>query len=272
MINTVIKTTALALGTPLTITAAYLLYLNHNVSPHITATTKLRRTPSDKSLSGIPKPKCIPPDVADENSPYILAYERVTSHPLSLSKFHPNADTASPSSLLTRYIRATMTAFSYTPQVYLLKRMMSKDDFATLNTFNRERIASLEFDVGDRVHGVWRVAYRGDLHSQEGKGEGHRVELAMEAPPGYNGPVVQGVVVVGVERVDGEHVVFVNETWMWRRKGEKKVMLEGAAGRWFHVLLSGWLVKRGVEEVMGGGEARGEEKGKGKGEEKEKGV
>ncbi|KAK0622332.1 hypothetical protein B0T14DRAFT_147438 [Immersiella caudata] len=245
MINSIIKTIALTLGTPLTITATYLLYLNYKVSPHVTAATKIRRSPSDKTLFGILKPTCIPSDVADENAQCILAYERVTSQPLPQSQLHiPDVE-----SLLTRYIRATMTAFSYTPQVFLLKRMMPKDA-SIAETFDRERIQALMFEVGDRVHGVWRVAYRGDSGFDTGLRKCHRIELAMEAPPEYNGPVVEGVVVVGVEEVDEGHVRFVNETWMWRRTGEKKAMLESAAGRWFHTLLSGWLVKRGVEELV----------------------
>lgn len=130
---------------------------------------------------------------------------------------------------------------------------MSREDVVTAETFSRERIQKLDFGVGDRVHGVWQVAYRGDGDRESKISEGReRVELAMEAPVGYRGPVVEGVVVVGVERMDEKHVVFVNETWMWRRRGEKKVLLENAAGRWFHTLLSSWLVKRGVDALFAG--------------------
>jgi hypothetical protein len=74
----------------------------------------------------------------------------------------------------------------------------------------------------------------------------------MEAPAGYRGPVVEGVVVVGWQKTDESHVVFVNETWMWRRPEDKALMLESAAGRWLHTLLSSWLVTRGVDALLGG--------------------
>jgi hypothetical protein len=47
-------------------------------------------------------------------------------------------------------------------------------------------------------------------------------------------------------------LVFVNETWMWRREGDAPVVLEGRMGRWLHVVLSGWLVMKGVRAVMQG--------------------
>jgi len=248
MITSVAKIAALTLAIPTTLIAAYLLYLNHKVSPQVIAGTRVRHTPWNKFTSITRKPTCTPPDVANENSEWILAEERVTSRPVALSHLEPT----SLSFLLTKYIRATMTAFGNTPQVYLLRRMMPREDIVA-ESFSRERIRSLEFDVGHLVYGVWRVAHRGGDSDEK-----ERVELAMEAPAGYRGPVVEGVVVVGVERVDEEHVVFVNEMWMWRRPGQKKVMLESAAGRWFHTLLSSWLVVRGVEALTGVGLEGGE--------------
>jgi hypothetical protein len=86
-----------------------------------------------------------------------------------------------------------------------------------------------------------------------------RVELAMEPPLGYTGPVVEGVVVVAVHRVDESQVRFVNETWMWRRPDQNKLLLESWAGRWLHTLLSSWLVTNGIAEVTSQGGRKKEE-------------
>lgn len=143
---------------------------------------------------------------------------------------------------------------------------MPSNDPSIAGSFSREKIQRLEFMDGDRVHGVWRVGYRGQWmeRNQDGEEFGQskeeeRVELVIEPPPGYSGPVVEGVVVVAVQRVDESHVRFVNETWMWRRPKQNKLLLESSAGRWFHTLLSSWLVTKGVLEVARPGSGEKEE-------------
>ncbi|KAK1759035.1 hypothetical protein QBC47DRAFT_370960 [Echria macrotheca] len=225
------------------VTAADLFRLYNSVSKLVTTeTTKLF------TLQDIPpdvrKPKSLLSEVATlpENGNWIVAYERVASRPVRRCELISGP---SPGWLLTRYIRATMTAFSGTPQVFLLKRMLPRDDGDTRRTFQREWIQTLDFNEGDRVNGFWRVAHRGRCGGEE-----ERVELVMDAPAGYQGPVVQGVVVVGMETAGRDGVVFVNETWMWREKDERKVLLESAAGKWLHGLLSSWLVTRGLDALL----------------------
>jgi hypothetical protein len=117
-------------------------------------------------------------------------------------------------------------------------------------TFDQTWIERLSFAEGDWVDGVYRVAYRGAASSGDGS---QRCELMLDAPASYTGPVVKGMIVAAVERIakpDGrEVVVFVNETWFWRKVGEKPVMLESTIGRWLHSLLAGWLVVKGIRAV-----------------------
>jgi hypothetical protein len=53
------------------------------------------------------------------------------------------------------------------------------------------------------------------------------------------------------EGVTQEKIVLINETWMWRLVDEKPTMLESPIGRWFHRLLAGWLVLKGISGVSG---------------------
>ena len=273
MIRTVVRVTAISLTAPVVITAAYLLYLDRRVSRRVTAETQLRVSGDDDddnenhgsekkvgakaktaaAISTIPRgartPVGMPRDIEADGATWVLAYERVTSHPLVLAP-HPNEPLGP---LLTTYIRATMTAFRGTPHVRLMKALLSASNPAAAATFDWSFIQTLNFRVGDRVNGLWRISYRGD----GGGGDEERIELAMDPPPGYQGPVASGIVVVALERGaqgggGGDSrgsIVCVNETWMWRRQGEAPLLLEGSLGRWLHTLLSSWLVTKGVDAL-----------------------
>jgi hypothetical protein len=174
-------------------------------------------------------------------------YEHVASHPIA-SGLLGDVGSKDLASLLTSYLRTTMTAFSRTPQAFMIRAAIA--DANEKRTFDRSWIEQLSFAEGDRVDGVYRVAYRGAESSGEGS---QRCELMLDAPASYTGPVVTGMIVATVESIakpDGEDaVVFVNETWFWRKTGDKPVMLESAVGRWLHSLLAGWLVVKGIRAV-----------------------
>ncbi|KAL1837877.1 hypothetical protein VTJ49DRAFT_3303 [Mycothermus thermophilus] len=234
---------------PLTISATYLVYLNHRISRECTISASLRN--KKKRINTLPPtlplPTSLPREVAsDESEEWILAHERVVLsrplHPSALPSYDDNLST-----VLTHYVRATMTAFSWTPQAFILRA--SVGDKGVRETFDTAYILSLDFCEGDRVNGFWKIVYRGEVGGHQGS---ERVELALDAPDGYKGPVVRGLVVAGVEMRDDGEVVFVNETWMWRREGEAPVLLEGRVGGWLHELLSGWLVMKGVRALTEG--------------------
>lgn len=237
---------------PLIIAVVYLLYLARQVSAQLKSETGIRDR--KRRISSIPpgarRPVSLPRDVSDDDdddgSAWVLAYERVVSKPTRLPGLLPGGSGGAGdlSFLLTRYVRATMAAFSWTPQAFVL--WASVGDGRLRRTFGADVIRRLAFDEGDRVNGFWRVVYRGG----GGLAGAQRVEMALDAPPTYRGPLVRGVVVAGIEGQDDGSVVFVNETWMWRQQGEAPVLLEGRVGRWLHVLLSGWLVMKGVSALQ----------------------
>jgi hypothetical protein len=138
-----------------------------------------------------------------------------------------------------------MTAFSWTPQALILWALAG--DHAARKTFNGQFIRDLEFRHGDRVNGFWRVVYRGTTGALHGDGE--RLEMALDPPGNYKGPVVRGLIVAAVGKESDGSIVVVNETWMWRKQSESPVLLERGVGQWLHVLLSEWLVMKGVRAV-----------------------
>ncbi|KAK4118766.1 hypothetical protein N657DRAFT_650960 [Parathielavia appendiculata] len=228
---------------PLAVSATYLVYLNRLVSRLCTASTRLRDR--NKGANRLPpalrKPVTLPQEVEAEESEWILAYERIASQPVPRSSIPYDLKTDL-STVLTHYARATMTAFSWTPQAFLLRA--SAGDSAVKKTFDTDFIQNLAFCEGDRVNGFWRVVYRED----SGLSGGGRLEMAMDPPPTYRGPVVRGVVVAGIELQDDGDLVFVNETWMWRREEAAPMLLESRLGR-LHATLSGWLMMKGVRAV-----------------------
>ena len=237
---------------PLAIPITYLVYLDRVVSSRFKTVTGVRdkkKDPSSSTPSDLTKPISLPEEVRSEDpdQSWVLAYERVVSEPQAMA---PSPDEEDLPAFVTNYVRATMTAFSWTPQAFLLRASVpgTGDDRAALRkTFDTPFIQGLGFRVGDRINGFWKVVYRGD----GGVKGNERVEMALDAPVGYSGPLVRGVVVAGAEvRADGR-VVFVNETWMWRQQGEAPVLLERGFGRWFHAVLAGWLVMKGLMAVTG---------------------
>ncbi|KAK4234115.1 hypothetical protein C8A03DRAFT_47484 [Achaetomium macrosporum] len=230
---------------PLAVPVTYLLYLDRALSKQFKTATGIRNR--KKLASALPpaisRPNSLPPEVDSDDSEWVLVCERVVSMPVRPYHllYEPKARL---SGILTTYIRASMTAFSWTPQALIL--WACAGDSAARKTFNGQFIRNLEFRHGDRVNGFWRVVYRdtGAAH-----GDSERLEMALDPPPNYRGPVVRGLVVAAVEKQSDGSIVFVNETWMWRKQSENSVLLERSAGQWLHVLLSEWLVMKGLRAV-----------------------
>ncbi|KAI1279357.1 hypothetical protein F5Y07DRAFT_41143 [Xylaria sp. FL0933] len=218
----------------------------------------------------------IPPAVRAALDEYVIARERIVSETVPLRKILPglragleawsekqrkgvDRDANARKGLLETYLATTMRMFTWTPQAFVMKHMVSRlpDGAAYAGTFAGSYLDTCFFQAGDRVCGVYVVRER--VRSKTGE----RVLLDLSPPEGWKGPVVAGVLdcgfVLGVE--GGERVVrFVNETVMWRRKEDgKPTLLEGTVSRWLHGAMVGWMMVRGVEAVT-----RGDDKAKGK--------
>lgn len=239
---------------PVVVPTAYLLYLRRKVSGK-TRSSSGRRTPQTPESPLPSKPISLPPYVASNDSKWVLAYERVVSDNVPASDIAFPIDlraTLKPdqpvSELLIAYSQAAQVAFSWTPQAFVIRAMIKENQFR--RTFSRGWIQSLVFNDGDVVNGVYKVVY----HGKGIRRASQRVELALEAPPSYKGPPVNGLIITEVQMSDGgqgDEVVFVNETWMWRRNDEKLTLLETPAGSWLHTLTAGWLVLKGIRAVTG---------------------
>lgn len=195
------------------------------------------------SVADPPLPRSLPQSVTSADiDGNVLWNERVVSKPVALSELRWSG--GSLDELLTRYVRATMVAFTWTPQAYIIRKMLPS---GIGKTFEADYINAMDFRTLDqRVDGVYTVQYRGN----EPRGE--RVEMRLSPPEDYTGPRSEGIIVAAIEPVGAgapDEIVFINETWLWRTQDEKPTLLEGSIGRWFHSLLAAWLVGKGIESI-----------------------
>lgn len=185
----------------------------------------------------------------DDDDSIVLSYERLVSKPVQLASMGWDAEHLN--EMLTRYVRATMFAFTQTPQAGMIRRMTPQDVW---ETFEGTYINGMDFArIGQRVDGVYTVQYRGSSPGSS-SGRGERVELRLDPPPGFPDAGSEGIIVAAIEpngngEGGGDAVTFVNETWLWRKAGQAPTFLESAAGRWFHSLMAAWLVKRGISAL-----------------------
>ncbi|RLL95235.1 hypothetical protein CFD26_104276 [Aspergillus turcosus] len=122
-----------------------------------------------------------------------------------------------------------MSSFTSLPQAYILRTMSTA---AEKPSFVPANIQRLDFKEGDLVCGAYRVVLR-----TPGK-----VEFELK-PMG----AVRARLAITVTEKD-DQMVFMNETLMWKPKGEKGVMpLETGVGKWLHELTAWWMVDSGVK-------------------------
>ncbi|EJP62978.1 uncharacterized protein BBA_07989 [Beauveria bassiana ARSEF 2860] len=250
---------------PVVLPTVYVAYLNWAVRRR-TSSTSGRLPPSSTAAASVPRrPQSLPEDVLARPQDWVVSYERVISRPVPAASLVAKllrrgggggTDETSPSPLLTAYLRTTYKAFSWTPQAFLIHGMLAEPERKA--SFGAAHIDGLRFARGDVVDGVYRVtsyevgAKSSSSSSSKDKAVVEVVELSIDVPRSYKGPAVRGIVVSAMESLvgDGEDAVqFVNETWLWRKKDEKPTLLESGLGQWFHRLLAGWLVMKGLGGV-----------------------
>lgn len=269
----------IALGplVPIAITTAYLLYLKHQVSNSTTSQSGRYRShtaasKSPSSLDAAPlEPSSIPGAIASDTDEWVITFERLVSRPIPVSNLigpiadrsaatlsNVNAAENEPSDLLKAYVRAAQEAFGWTPQAFIIRKLIG--DPGIKRTFDTDWVRDLSFKHGDVVNGVYCVDYVGD----GGVAGCERIELGLAAPPSYRGHSETGLILSAIEPYDPNGaesswnsatenmVVFVNETWLWRRKNGKPTLLESGPGSWLHSLMAGWLVMKGIKSVTAG--------------------
>ncbi|OAA36718.1 hypothetical protein BBO_07997 [Beauveria brongniartii RCEF 3172] len=250
---------------PVVLPTVYVVYLNWAVRRHTSSTSgQLPPSSTAAAAASVPRtPQSLPADALACPQDWVVSYERVVSRPVPAASLvakllrRGGIDESSPSPLLTAYLRTTYKAFSWTPQAFLIHGMLAEPERKA--SFGAAHIDGLRFARGDVVDGVYRVtSYDGGAKSSssssssEDKAVVDVVELSIDVPRSYKGPAVRGIVVSAIEPLvgDGEDAVqFVNETWLWRKKDEKPTLLESGLGQWFHRLLAGWLVMKGLGGV-----------------------
>lgn len=249
--------TAVAALLPIVAPAVYVAYLNWTVSRSVTGSTtgQLPRSKDAASTKQLlpAKPQSLPVDVVENPDEWVVSYERVVSLPLDASMLISapgKSTTGGPSPLFCRYLHGVYRAFSWTPQAFLIRAMMAEP--LRRESFSAKYINSLAFNEGDIVDGVYKVSHYGAYTGRAME----TLELVLDTPSSYKGPPVRGLILSSIEpapSVDGEDKVYmVNETWLWRGKDEKPSMLEGGLGSWFHTLLAGWLIKKGLAGLGNG--------------------
>ena len=240
--------TALVLLLPV----AYACYLNWTIRRTTTATTG-RVGDGDSSATDIAEPQSLPDEVKANRENWVVIYERIMSNPIAKTALSLPMETSTtatrPSALLALWNRAAHKAFSWTPQAFIIRSLIKEP--VIRRSFDADWIDELSFEPGDIVNGVYRVSHYGCSDTET-------LELVIEIPPSYKGPAVRGLIISGVEPAtvsspsnkNSDAVVFVNETWFWRRHDEPPTLLESSFGAWFHRMLGGWLITKGLAAVL----------------------
>ena len=137
--------------------------------------------------------------------------------------------------LFTKLLRRNMTAFSHFPQALMIR--MGCTTTEEIQSFKASHIASLDFNKGDLVCGVYRVLARSK----------NKVEFEMKM---NQMEFVNGRLALSFKENDGD-VVFSSETVMWRRADESRTMpLEKRVVRFMHETAVWWLIDSGTKYLM----------------------
>lgn len=243
-----------AAAIPVVVPGLYLLYLHLQTSRNdtLSGASKTLAATAKHSDGGPQLPVSLPEEIRANPDQWIVSWERAVSAPvrvssLALGDADDGADASQrPSAVLRKYTQAAHIAFSWTPQAFLIRSLIS--DEKTRATFTKPVLMQTQLKSGDILNGVYQVvAYEGKGADFPGKPE--RIELAIVAPASYKGPAVDGRLVAAVEDADEEgSIVLVNETWLWRKlDGGKPTMLESGGGKIFHGILAKYLLAVGTK-------------------------
>ncbi|ETS75182.1 hypothetical protein PFICI_13666 [Pestalotiopsis fici W106-1] len=236
---------------------AWVLYTKAVYNASTTVSFTLDNTDTQNDLNS----DVLPAEVQQDRDAWIVVRERIVSKPFQTTSTRQTKgeEKSRLSGLLDTYLRTTMRLFTYTPQAWLMRRLMT--DPEARRTFETGYLSSCDFAVGDRVCGVYVVTSRSAPRQEEDEEGRETVVLVLAPPQGWTGPVVKGRLIAVLEEEEQKEedmeggngvrtIRAVNETVLWRRReGEAPVFLEGAVGRWLHAFMVQWMVIRGVQTV-----------------------
>ncbi|KAK6070174.1 hypothetical protein SCUP515_08658 [Seiridium cupressi] len=228
------------------------------VSTTIVSPASARDTKDHDLLAGLNDRKggtlpILPAEVLDAPGHWVVALERVVSNPISVADRDAEVVAVDDQAaggrrrfdgLMETYLRTTMALFARTPQAWFMDRLIK--DPAAKQTFGAEYLARCGFAVGDRVCGVYVVTSRTARGADKG---GEMVVLTLAPPEGWTGPVVRGRLVVGYECDMEDGLRLLNETVLWRRKGENPLFLERVMGKWMHSFMVQWMVSSALRAL-----------------------
>ncbi|KAH6677574.1 hypothetical protein B0J14DRAFT_584625 [Halenospora varia] len=208
------------IGTPI----AYLIYLHRSLSHKINHSSKqgLLTSATTQRISTIPSSAL--------SSDHVM-YHDTSSKPIPKALVPKDGK----KELLTMYLRYNMCLFSSRfPQAWILRLMCTAEERAS---FAQNYLQKLNFEEGDLVNGVYRVLVRSE----------NKVELELKTAGAMQG----GRLLIEIEESD-DNYVFVNETVMWKKVGEKELMpMERGLVRGLHELASWWLLDAGTRFLIG---------------------
>lgn len=215
---------------PVTVsTAAFIFWQHHTLlTSQVRVETKVKR-----QLKGSADGDCLPDEVVQNESQYVVVHEHA-SKPV-LTKSLPNYIDLN--LLLTTYLRYTMSSFARSPQGYFIWYLIKSD--GVRHTLDRDYIQSLDFKKRDLVCGVYKIANRTDK----------RAKISFDIPESYKGPVINGMLVVGVSKVN-EHTVFLSDFYAWRKLDEKPMPMGTSFGQWMHAIFIRRLIGSGFRHLQ----------------------
>ncbi|SMQ51411.1 unnamed protein product [Zymoseptoria tritici ST99CH_3D7] len=169
----------------------------------------------------------LPKEIVENAQAYRIAHDKVVKHIPNLV-FMKNEELTTN---FTKMLRRNMASLSRMPQGWMLWLVLSLPE--QRRTFSREYIESLDFEEGDVVCGIYRVAVRTAVH----------VELELQAPTS-DWPI-SGLTIISLRpRNDGASLI--SETIQWTKKDSGAILpLERWVGGFLHSFAARWLVVTG---------------------------
>lgn len=221
------RTPLFAVLAPIAAGTLYVIYLHSSLTRKVQCNTTYGIQPTSAKL----------PDELDKakDPNLIIIHEQATKVVSNSSLPDLSLD-----HMLTVYIRDNMVRFSNYPFTLIIYFLCPAE---SRRSFSKPYLSQLPFHPGDRVCGAYVVHDRATLPNSA------KLSIYLDAPKGFSGPALKGVIAVSIERL-GKNTVFTNDVVMWRGSSEKALPLEGRLGRYLHTIIATALVEGGTNMLV----------------------